>query len=271
MKRCPSCGTQYTDETLRYCLQDGTPLEEDLGPASRGGETETVISSRVRDRESPATRITREAAIAPTKRRSGRTAMIVALTALVTVIVLAVGGVGVWLLSRRSDGSETTRVNNSRPENAVVNTNSKPSPTPTASISPSPSASPTPNPNTAQITRDVTDQIESWKENTENFDADGLMLGYAERVDYFRTENASKQQVWQDKQRALEKYDSIKFDISNTRIDVDPSGETATAEFDKAWVFEGETSSRGKVRSQLKFRKFSGRWLITSEKDLKVY
>ena len=163
------------------------------------------------------------------------------------------------------------RVNNSRPEDAFVNTNSKSSPTPTPSISPSPSASPTPNPNTAQITRDVSDQIESWKENTENFDADGLMLGYAERVDYFRTENASKQQVWQDKQRALEKYDSIKFDISNMKINVDPSGETATAEFDKAWVFEGESSSRGKARSQLKFRKFSGRWLITSEKDLKVY
>ncbi|MBK9173724.1 MAG: hypothetical protein IPM28_12110 [Chloracidobacterium sp.] len=26
MKRCPKCGTTYTDETLRYCLADGTGL-----------------------------------------------------------------------------------------------------------------------------------------------------------------------------------------------------------------------------------------------------
>ena len=27
MKQCPRCRTTYTDETLRYCLADGTPLE----------------------------------------------------------------------------------------------------------------------------------------------------------------------------------------------------------------------------------------------------
>lgn len=31
-KRCPTCGSVYADETLAYCLSDGSPLE--LVPAS---------------------------------------------------------------------------------------------------------------------------------------------------------------------------------------------------------------------------------------------
>jgi Tol biopolymer transport system component len=45
MKRCPECRRDYYDETLLYCLDDGTPLLE--GPASAGGgaadESRTAI------------------------------------------------------------------------------------------------------------------------------------------------------------------------------------------------------------------------------------
>ena len=27
MKYCPACSSQYSDDTLSFCLQDGTPLE----------------------------------------------------------------------------------------------------------------------------------------------------------------------------------------------------------------------------------------------------
>src|SRR5438034_316482 len=30
MKRCPKCHSQYSDVTLRFCLQDGTPLAEEV-------------------------------------------------------------------------------------------------------------------------------------------------------------------------------------------------------------------------------------------------
>ena len=51
MKICPKCNTKYTDETLNFCLQDGTNL---IGESSGSGshqtvsfeETPTVISSR---------------------------------------------------------------------------------------------------------------------------------------------------------------------------------------------------------------------------------
>jgi ketosteroid isomerase-like protein len=196
--------------------------------------------------------------------------LVVAATALVTVVVLGLTGLGIWLATR-GGRPETSRVNNARPENSTINANTRPIASPTPSPSATPTVSPTQNIDKARITKDVRDQIDSWVDNTESFDADALMHNYADRVDYFRTGSATKQQIWEDKQRAFEKFDTIRFDISNVKIDVDPSGDTATAEFDKAWVFEGETTSKGKVRSQLRFRNFGGRWLITSEKDLKVY
>lgn len=40
MKKCPQCGTTYTDESLRFCLADGAFLD--------GGEEPTVVSGRNR-------------------------------------------------------------------------------------------------------------------------------------------------------------------------------------------------------------------------------
>lgn len=43
MKRCPSCGTTYTDDTLRYCLSDGNILA-----SVTESEIETVFAGRDR-------------------------------------------------------------------------------------------------------------------------------------------------------------------------------------------------------------------------------
>ncbi|PYS86447.1 MAG: hypothetical protein DMF62_15850 [Acidobacteria bacterium] len=43
MKHCPKCGNSYTDDTLRFCLEDGTPLAD-------GDEQATVV--RPGERES---------------------------------------------------------------------------------------------------------------------------------------------------------------------------------------------------------------------------
>lgn len=37
VRQCPTCGTTYTDETLRFCLADGAPLSD------LGGEQPTVV------------------------------------------------------------------------------------------------------------------------------------------------------------------------------------------------------------------------------------
>src|SRR5829696_3942906 len=47
MKRCPDCRRNYYDETLLYCLDDGTALLE--GPGSEGGRTAVLSSGEFAD------------------------------------------------------------------------------------------------------------------------------------------------------------------------------------------------------------------------------
>src|SRR5580765_3937443 len=42
MKRCPECRRDYTDETLNFCLDDGTALLD--GPASMDEPATAIIS-----------------------------------------------------------------------------------------------------------------------------------------------------------------------------------------------------------------------------------
>jgi hypothetical protein len=57
MKRCPSCNRSYTDLSLNFCLEDGTPLVADAPPA--GDFNATVRYPSARDTEPPATEIYR--------------------------------------------------------------------------------------------------------------------------------------------------------------------------------------------------------------------
>ncbi|MGI8670331.1 MAG: hypothetical protein ACR2J3_10885, partial [Aridibacter sp.] len=101
---------------------------------------------------------------------------------------------------------------------------------------------------------------------------DGYMDNYADKIDYYNKKGVSKSFVRNDKQKAFNKYDSIKVNLSNIVITASKDGQKADVVFDKAWDFSGEESdSSGKVRQQLKMEKSGDTWLITSEKDLKVY
>src|SRR5688572_7681758 len=57
MKRCPECRRDYTDETLNFCLDDGSPLLD--GPSTGGGpsgEPETAIMHKAAPSSGSATR-----------------------------------------------------------------------------------------------------------------------------------------------------------------------------------------------------------------------
>jgi ketosteroid isomerase-like protein len=206
------------------------------------------------------------------------------LTALVTLLVL--GGAGAaWLFMQNRTREVAVNVNTAPRANHPLNANSAGNEsvlannkeanaaTPTPSPSATPTPKPTVNPETAKaVTENVTNVIDDWKSASENLDLDGHLSQYADTVDYYNAGKVGLARVRADKQKAFEAYDSINFDISNVRVTPDPSGEKATAVFDKQWTFEGvEKRSSGKVQQLLTFAKINGRWLITGEKDLKVY
>ncbi|MGH9946273.1 MAG: hypothetical protein ACRD6X_03645 [Pyrinomonadaceae bacterium] len=285
MKYCPTCRSQYTDDSLRFCLQDGSLLVERLGsdtPTVAFNETPTVAASRAKSKVAAWRDEDRKniSGAQPKERRTG-IAVPIAATAAIMLLLFSVVAVGIWIYATRvrTDAPENKDGNASN-TNAALQGNAAsylPTPSPTASASPKATVSPTlaspPPPNTdlEAARREVTQTISGWKSMAEAKNLNAYMANYSDTVDYYNRRGARRMAVMSDKARAFRIYDSIRIALSNMNVSVDESGSTATAVFDKEWDFSGSRSSSGKVRTQLKLRSENGRWLITGERDLKVY
>lgn len=301
MKSCPKCGNRYSDDTLAYCLQDGTVLTSDAEaetPTVVLGETETVVSHSSGDRfQIPITDPGRQQyqqsqvtsfAPAQTNRGGSKVFWAVAATIIVMLVVFSVAGVGIFMLVRngRSEPARNANTSGDQSNNSIsTNYNSPATTSATPIVAPSTAKTATPIPsstiempplpppsdNVEQSRGEVTQRIYGWKSMLESRDLNGYMANYASTVDYYRRRGASIGEVRADKARAFALYDSMRTDISNMTVSVSASGDTAVAAFDKEWNFRGRDMSSGKVRSQITLKKINGRWLITSERDLKVY
>ena len=291
MKQCPSCQTTYSDNSLQFCLQDGTPLigiPNQNASTSYETEPETLVvpkkvepirfdppSSYQTDLSKQANWGPSQPVIVEREPKKSNTASIVLLSVLGTVLLLSLGGLGAWLYFRNNKTTVAVNVN-SAPQNRSVNSNAANNRNANLA-SPSPSATPTLQPALSSqqekaIAEDVKDVVDEWKSASENLDLETHVSQYADTVDYYKGGRVGIGTVRADKQRAYNSYDSIDINITNMRITPDASGEKATALFDKEWTFEGEERySSGKVLQQLTLNKINGRWLITGEKDLRVY
>ncbi len=260
MKICPSCQTRYSDDTLRFCLQDGTPLVPDqpIVTSSAQMSQPTVVLP------------------APYGRRRS-VAVPVLLTALGMLVLFVIGVIG-WSYLRKTQTSITVNTSNSAAtqsppvSNVVAAATPREPPRTNANAAINANATlHTPTVDADQATRDVRRAIDGWRSSGEELDVDTYMHHYAPTVDYYLKPGATRDFVRDSKMKAFSTYDSIKVDLSNMSITTDPTGDTATAVFDKEWNFDGIRNSSGKVRQMLKLRKIDGQWLITAEKDLHLY
>ncbi|HWT01362.1 MAG TPA: hypothetical protein VN256_14025 [Pyrinomonadaceae bacterium] len=165
MKRCPTCQRIYTDDTLRFCLEDGAALR----PVDARADADRTLALDA-GAEPPPTKVLDDPALAPTRPALGRssaatpraestweaeqrrtatqgekrrsTAGVVALTILATVLVLGLGGVIAWQLMKDDPkGVAETRNTGNTNANVTGNTNNSsggvvPTPTPTATPTP---------------------------------------------------------------------------------------------------------------------------------------
>jgi hypothetical protein len=291
MKTCPNCQSQYTDDTLQFCLQDGTRLQSgsEMKTASFG-EQETVVSNR------PSSQINTPRETSPTNwqpnqfpsnsnfqtpEKKSNTTAAVFLTAFLMLLFFSLVGIGGWLYFRGATPDDNGNLMLAKKKNNETTANTA-STAPTDSSRSTPAATPftrssnadtTSTPiDSVQIQKDVSQRVDSWKTAGESLDLDKYMDNYAPKIDYYNKKGASIATVRSDKQKAFNQYSAIKVTISNLTVTPDASGERATAVFDKEWNFTGEESdSAGKVRQQLQLQKINGQWLITGEKDLKLY
>jgi hypothetical protein len=286
MKHCPSCKTNYADDTLQFCLQDGTQLTElsDTGAPTVAftPEQETVVRNNqtARNLAQPSQPEYNQPQYfappgAPPPQKSN-TALIVGLTAFVMLLLFG-AGLGAWLIlgNRNEGGGNGNRDFYPSPTVTTnTNTNSKsPTPSPSASTTITPTINQTPTPDDideAQIKSEVTSEMNSWKASMESGNLDSVMSHYASTLNYYyRSGATSASAVRANKKPAFEKFYSFRVGISGMSITPDASGQKATAVFTKSWTFEGSgDSSKGSVRAQFQLTKIAGRWYITGEKDL---
>ena len=124
MKHCPSCGTNYSDATLRFCLEDGTPLvhADEQATVVRPGERESYKTEKLpsnitipqhdamRVDVPPADRNTRPITVAPVKSDFPWTKFVIAVLALGLIAVIGAGllGVAFYVGSGRNNAQANT-------------------------------------------------------------------------------------------------------------------------------------------------------------------
>lgn len=300
MKICSQCQNTYTDDSLQFCLQDGTQLNfvtgsSQMPTANWSDEPQTVVRG-----ENPQMRInfpeqqttpppqnystTPQTAFQPEEKSGSKLWLVALLGVLFLFVIGGLGAAGAWFYfnsgqttivqnntntssNRNSANANVTNIANT---NANTNANS----TPTATPTPKPTLKP------AEIEtakKEAESVIYGWKSAAEAHNLDTNLSNYADTVDYYKGGKINKSKLKASKEPAYKRYDSIAIDISNMKVTVDPTGEKATVTFDKEWDFSGadkdgnEVFNTGKVQQQLVLNKFNGKWKIVSEKDVKVY
>jgi len=130
MKQCPKCGNSYTDDTLRFCLEDGTPLifaDEQPTVMRSGGrdankteELPNFVTGQAGDgirvtvpTAEPATQA--QQILAPAKSRSILLTVLIAVVALGGLVVIATAGIAGFLYYSNTGRSQIAISNSSTP------------------------------------------------------------------------------------------------------------------------------------------------------------
>ncbi|HEX8397632.1 MAG TPA: energy transducer TonB [Pyrinomonadaceae bacterium] len=133
MKICPVCQTTYTDESLRFCMKDGTSLDNFQEPtAAPETEEEQTVFAPERSPKMvvpldapepqapvPVSPVNQQKPPQSPPRRKSNAGMLIALGVLGVLILLGVGGFGAWWLL----GSRGNRTNEIAAANSNANLN----------------------------------------------------------------------------------------------------------------------------------------------------
>lgn len=133
MKICPACQTTYTDDSLRFCMKDGTPLNSFQEPPAPETEDEPTVFAPQHspkmvvplDEPEPETPAAAPP-IAPVNQpkpqapqRKSNAGILIALGVLGVLALVGIGGFGAWLLL----GSRGNRTNEIAAGNSNANLN----------------------------------------------------------------------------------------------------------------------------------------------------
>ncbi|MCD9189298.1 MAG: hypothetical protein LUM44_22970 [Pyrinomonadaceae bacterium] len=267
MKVCPKCNSSYSDETLNFCLADGSPL---VAAGATAGEfsnswhdSETLRDQRVHNTDNahntipiaPVTTFSLSQAKTETFQNPSESSGKKLYAVLAGIVLLLLVG-GIWWFYA---GKNTVAVGNER------NGNNSTSQSPRVIVQLTPEQD-------AQVKKEITDFIESWRKTNEDRDIDKHIDHYANTLEYFYKESdINRNKVRASRQQAYETFATMTLQVDKLKIS--PESETsAVAVFDKSWTFKNDKkTTTGSVQQELRISKQNGKWQIVGEKDLNVY
>lgn len=261
VKVCPQCNSSYTDESLQFCLSDGTPLVATETNSASWHSAETIYDPNIIIQQ-PSPHQTSPNSNSQTNSslqiNSGTFQSAQKSSNLFVLIGLAVllGGIAFgsyWLFFRENSG-DVNKTN-------LTQTNE--TKRPVVELSPE---------QNAQVIKEVTALLQTWNTANKERKIEDHIKCYADTLEvYYKESGKDKNHVKADRLRAYQLFDSIDIQIDNIKIT--PESETsASATFDKTWTFKNSKKvSTGSVQQEFNFIKKDGKWLINGEKDTKVY
>jgi ketosteroid isomerase-like protein/predicted nucleic acid-binding Zn ribbon protein len=129
--------------------------------------------------------------------------------------------------------------------------------------------------NTGSAETDIRNTLEGWAQTTRNRDLDAHMRYYADTLDYYyKLTLVPSVRVREDRSKAFARFNTLtNVTLNNMTVQLDSTNERATVILDKNFDFKGDNNAfyNGSVQVQLTMTKLAGAWLITGEKELKVY
>lgn len=266
MKVCPKCNSSYSDETLNFCLADGSPLVAEGVTAAEISnswhDSETLHDNRSHDSENshnttpiaPVNTFARTEAKTETFQNPQRSNKNLFAVLGVIIGLLLIGG-GIWWFYA---GKNSIAVN----ANSANNSGTK---TPRVIVQLTPEQD-------AKVKKEITDFIETWRKTNEDREIDKHIDHYANTLEYFYKESdINRNKVRASRQQAYELFNVMTLQIDKLKIS--PESETsAVAVFDKSWTFKNDKkTTTGSVQQELRVSKQNGKWQIVGEKDLNVY
>ena len=119
---------------------------------------------------------------------------------------------------------------------------------------------------------ELSNLVRSWATDFRQGDMSGHLSHYAPKVErLFLKRNVDLNFVRQVKEQSLAPGNEIRrYDISAIRTQLQ-GDDRAVVTFDKTYEVAGAKPHSGKVRSELKLRRYPDGWRIVSERDAKVY
>lgn len=127
-------------------------------------------------------------------------------------------------------------------------------------------------PNNSTLQDEAVSVLNNWAAAVRAHDLEQHLSYYADTLDvYYRKQNVGISYVRSSRRPAFTRFTTLDVQLANVVVNVDSSGNFATARFDKTYRFEGERTISGSVQQMITLTRINSMWRITGERDLQIY